>query len=132
MTRAQQILSLANAGLETGEIAQKVGCRPEYVRVARRRARLTKPVSQAETLQQRIEALYRQGLGDAAIAERLDCSTPYVRVARQRAGLYRVHRSVTKSPRAEAKLIKRIDRLQDQLTAAWHELRRWRDDQGAR
>lgn len=131
MTRMQQIISLASEGHDNGEIARQVGCRREYVRVARRRARLIASRPRTETLQQRIEALYAQDLSDTEIAAELGCGTPYVRVARQRAGLYRARPATSKASQTEAKLIKRIDRLQNQLSQVWRELQQWRDGQAS-
>lgn len=131
MTRAEQIVSLASEGLDNGQIASRIGCRREYVRVAKRRARLEVAKPKGQTLQHRIEALYADGLSDTEISARLGCTMPYVRVARQRAGLFRGRPSAPKINRIEQRILQRIDRLQVQLAAARDELRLYRGAQTA-
>jgi|SRR5215831_1361503 len=114
MTRHDQIVALARQGLDNGEIAQRVGCRPEYVRTARRRAaekrqRRRKPT----TLHSKIVALVQSGMTDAEVATRVSCRLEYVRVVRRRAGLLRT----------EAQLRARIEALQAKLAAAQRQLR---------
>lgn len=128
MTLQDRIAGLAQEGLSNKDIAQRLGCRPEYVRTAKRRADNAKaaidmsPVS-PPTLQSRIVVLVAQGFGDIEIAERLGCRREYVRVARRRAGLVRpVAAREASFRRAEAKLIAVVGRLEAKLAEAQHQL----------
>jgi DNA-binding CsgD family transcriptional regulator len=124
MTRQDRIVALAQEGLSTKEIAHRLGCRPEYVRMAKRRADSAKRVinvnpSQPPTLQSQIVALVMQGCGDIEVAERVGCRREYVRVVRRRAGLLRpatVREAAFR--RAEAKLIATIGSLEAKLADA--------------
>jgi DNA-binding CsgD family transcriptional regulator len=125
MTQHDQIVALARQGLDNGEIAQRVGCRREYVRTVRRRAaekgqRRRKPT----TLHSKIVALVQSGMTDAEVAARVSCRLEYVRVARRRAGLLR-----TEAPRRAAlaraaeRVKARIEALEAKLAAAQRQLR---------
>jgi DNA-binding CsgD family transcriptional regulator len=121
MTRHEQIVALAREGLDDKAIAEQVGCRREYVRVARRRerARASEPSAAGASKYQRIVALYERGLDDTAIAAEVGCRREYVRVARRRAGLFRAPvRRVDPHPAEEAKLRKKIADLAQKLAAA--------------
>jgi transcriptional regulator len=73
MTQKQQIMVLVQQGLDSGEIARRLGCRREYVRLAKRRLELDRVEKsgraepKALTLQAKIVALVDQGLGDGDI-----------------------------------------------------------------
>jgi DNA-binding CsgD family transcriptional regulator len=128
MTLQERIAGLAQEGLSNKEIAQRLGCRPEYVRTAKRRADSAKRAidmnpSQPPTLQSQIVVLVAQGCGDIEIAERLGCRREYVRVARRRAGLVRseVAREAALR-RTEEKLIAFIGSLEAKLADAKRQL----------
>src|SRR5271167_1608264 len=128
MTLQGQIVALDREGLSNKEIAHRLGCRPEYVRTAKRRADSAKRVinvstSQPPTLRSQIVALVMQGCGDIEVAERVGCRREYVRVVRRRAGLLRPAAAREAAFRcAEAKLIATIGSLEAKLADARQQL----------
>jgi transcriptional regulator len=136
MTQKQQIMVLVQQGLDNGEIARRLGCRREYVRVAKRRAELARVEKseraepKAVTLQAKIVTLVEQGLGDVDIAQRVGCRREYVRVVRRRAGLLRQAAPRRTSLKlAEATLQSRIAKLEARLADAQQKLQKIRDRQ---
>jgi hypothetical protein len=124
MTRHDQIVALGRQGLDNGAIAQRVGCRPEYVRAVRRReAEKRQRQRKPATLHSKIVALVQSGMTDAEVAARVSCRLEYVRVARRRAGLLR-----TEAPRRAAReratkrVRVRIEALEAKLAAAKRQL----------
>jgi DNA-binding CsgD family transcriptional regulator len=128
MTLQDRIAGLAQEGLSNKEIADRLGCRPEYVRTAKRRAdganrAIEMSPLQPPTLQSQIVVLVAQGCRDIEIAERLGCRREYVRVARRRAGLVRPEASPEAAlKRSEAKLRALIGSLEAKLADAKHQL----------
>jgi DNA-binding CsgD family transcriptional regulator len=128
MTLQDRIVGLAQEGFGNKEIANRLGCRPEYVRTAKRRADSAKQAidmnpSPPPSLQSQIVVLVAQGCGDIEIAELLGCRREYVRVARRRAGL--VRSEVAREAgfrRSEAKLTAYIGRLEAKLADAKQQL----------
>jgi transcriptional regulator len=135
MTQKQQIMVLVQQGLDNGEIARRLGCRREYVRVVKRRVELARvgKSAQAEpvaTLHAQIVDLVEQDLGDVEIAHRVGCRREYVRVVRRRAGLLREAgpRRISLK-RAEANLKSHIAKLETRLAEALQKLQKIRDMQ---
>lgn len=131
MSRQAQIVQLSRQGLSNREIADHVGCRIEYVRVAKRRKKDAEAGTSgpgASTLHERIAELARAGVADVDVADQLHCSKHYVRVVRQRAGLAKSRgpRGKPRSTKTEKAVLERIMRLQAQLRAAQARLRRLR------
>ena len=68
MTLQKQIVALAEQGLDNGEISQRLGCRREYVRVAKRRAGLA--ISQGVGADARLERRIKRLEAELADARR--------------------------------------------------------------
>jgi DNA-binding CsgD family transcriptional regulator len=87
VTKQLRIMTLVRQGMADWEVAERIGCRENDVRIAKRRADIAATMHKPVTSRFKIAELARAGHSDAHIAEHLGCSPAYVRVARQRTGL---------------------------------------------